>query len=78
MREAFGIEWYWEAGFCKPPFIAQLVLPTGAPTFLTIKAIKGYNAVRTFGQLPQGTSWTEIGDNLITLCEIRYTQENQS
>jgi hypothetical protein len=76
VTDELDIEWYWDAYFCQPPFIAQLVHPTGAPTFLTIKAINGYNAVRTHGQLPKGTSWKEVGDSLITLCEIRHTQEN--
>lgn len=77
------MHWDWARSLCVPPFIKHVrkhIDNSGERTYsVTIQCGKlGFNALYTTGELPPDTTWEELGDTMLALVEMRYSQEQIS
>jgi hypothetical protein len=74
------MHWDWVRNLCIPPFtlhIRKHIDNSGEQAYsATIKCgVKGFNALYTTGDLPPDTTWEELGATMLTLVEMKYSQQ---
>ena len=69
------LQWDWNPKFCVPPFVVTQRMRADGIEYVPIKGRQGWNVLAAMGELPPGTTWEELGNNLLALVEMRYSQE---